>query len=400
MKFRTRRCIWACIWAICFLGTPSLWAEPKGRFHIEVMTPRALEAFTPGGPPDQFPYQHGLYNGLIVSPGTFVPEQSGFFKFNVDNNGYFSGNMITGDYSTPLYGYFDYQGEVWLYIYEKEWDDCYCYYYLRHVWTVHMQVTAGSNEIEGSVYHVRLGWLSDLFGYAGRRSENGTAPENGRYTLRLPGSADPVTAPAGDGYGSVTVSTVGQVKISGKLADNASFSQSVTISTNGWWPFYVSFHDGRGSLIGWLNFSLQPDSDVAGDLFWAKPSRSDAQYYPDGFTGTIHATGARYSKPGSTETPLGWTNGLAYISGGNLLGPATNSVTMRPGNKFTDNGGGLGNLTFSLNTGTGVFKGKFTHPDTGKRMSYSGALHQLTAVGTGFFMDRDQGGFFGLQAVP
>jgi len=393
---------WCCAWGLFWLSALSVLAKPEGKFHIEVAEPQEFQAqdFNPGGPPNQFGYTSGLYNGLIVSPGTFVPEQSGFFKFNVNGYGDFSGNMTTGDYVTPLYGYFDANGRVTLYIYHKEWDDCWCYYYLRHVWTITLRLTPGTDEVEGSVYHVRLGWLSDLFGYRGRSSNDGPAPEEGRYTLRLPGSADPTTAPAGDGYGAFTVNSHGQVNLSGKLADGASFSDSAAISTNGWWPLYVTFHDGRGSLIGWLNFAMQPDSDLAGDLFWAKPRRDDAQYYPDGFTGTINATGARYSKPGSTETPLGWTNGVAFVTGGNLLGPAANSVTMRTGGKLTDNGGGLGSLSFSLNTGTGIFKGKFTHPDTGKKISYYGALHQLTAIGTGFFLDEDQGGFFGLQAAP
>ena len=41
--------------------------------------------------------------------------------------------------------------------------------------------------------------------------------------MRLPGSLDPATAPAGDGYGSFTVNSRGQVNLSGQLADGASF---------------------------------------------------------------------------------------------------------------------------------------------------------------------------------
>jgi len=143
-----------------------------------------------------------------------------------------------------------------------------------------------------------------------------------------------------------------------------------------------------------------PTSDLAGDLLWAKPRRDDADYYPNGFVGNIPATGGRYLKPSSSQTPLGWTNGVAWISGGNWSASYSNSITLKNGGKFTDNGGQIDNLTFSLNTGTGVFKGKFNQPESGKKISYTGALHQLTGMGTGFFLDRDLGGFFGLQQAP
>src|SRR4030095_1163316 len=141
-------------WFAVFLGLVSLAkGGPEYEFRpIEMPSqPFQPQDFTPGGSAQ---FTKGTYNGLIVSPGTIVPEQSGSFRLNLDNEGDYSANMITGDYSTPVYGYFNSQGRSGVDIYKKEWDDCYCYYYYRHVWTVILQLIPGTDEIEGSVYHV------------------------------------------------------------------------------------------------------------------------------------------------------------------------------------------------------------------------------------------------------
>jgi len=356
--------------------------------------------FTGGGPSNQFPRIKGTYNGLIMPTNEFIAEYSGFFTITVDSDRDFRGWMNVGDRRYPLRGGFNHQGTAGFLIYRRDWDDCHCFYELRLIWIVDLQLIPGTDEIEGNAESVRRGWSSSLFGFRGYGKPDGPAPEEGRYTLRLPGNADAAVAPSGEGYGVVRVSSRGRVTAYGALADDTAYSRSATISTNGWWPFYFPFSDGRGALIGWLNFNALAGSDVAGDLTWVKPRNDDRKYYPDGYIGTVAASGSRYSPPSSSQLALSWTDGLLRVSGGNLSGPVNNNVTLLQGGKLTDNGGGIANLTFSLNRSTGVFRGRFTHPDSGRRTSYAGILDQLQDVGAGYFLGSDQGGLARLESVP
>jgi len=83
-----------------------------------------------------------------------------------------------------------------------------------------------------------------------------------------------------------------------------------------------------------------------------------------------------------------------------LSAPVANSVTLLPGGALTDNGGGLSGLTFRLSRSSGVFRGKFIHPDTSRRTSFVGIMDQLADIGAGFFLGTDQGGLVRLEAVP
>jgi hypothetical protein len=301
--------------------------------------------------------------------------------------------------STPLRGRFDRQGMAGFLIYRRVWDDCFCFYELRLQWSVTFELLPGTNVIRGTVENVRRGWNTELFGYKARSSDEGVAPEKGRYTMRLPGSSDPAVAPGGEGYAVMKVDSRGNVIASGALADSAKFSRNGAISTNGWWPFYVSLNEGRGAVIGWLNFSETLTSDVSGDLLWVRPRNDERRYYPDGYSGTIAARGARYAAPLSGALALGWSNGVFRLSGGNLSAPATNDVTLQSAS-LTSNAGSVSGLTFSLNRGTGVFRGKFIHPTSGRRTAYAGALNQLEDLGAGYFLGSSQGGLVRLEADP
>jgi hypothetical protein len=387
---------------VLFLAMFSGRAAARDEYEVREREDTRFQAasFSGGGSSNQFPRIKGTYNGLIAPTNEFVAEYSGFFTISVGSDRRFHGWMNVGDRRYPLRGRFDFQGNAGLAIYRRDWDDCFCFYTLRLIWLVDLRLIAGTDEIEGTVDNVRRGWNADLFGYRGYGAVDGPAVEEGRYTLRLPGNADPAVAPGGEGYGVVKVSSKGKVTMYGALPDGLTFSRSAVISTNGWWPFYLPFNDGRGALIGWLNFSLQPGSDVAGDLTWAKPRNDERRYYPDGFFGTVNATGARYTPPASTALPLSWSNGVFRISGGNVPAPATNDVILSFGGKLADNGGGISNLSFSLSRSTGIFRGKFLHPASGRRVSYAGILDQLQDLGAGCFLGLDQGGLVRLEPVP
>jgi hypothetical protein len=342
----------------------------------------------------------GTYNGLALPIGSFVPQYSGFFTFNINSDRYFDGSMNIGDYRYPLGGRFDHQGNAGVTIYKRVWDDCGCYYYLVLVWVVDLRLVPDTDEVVGNADNVRHGWRTTLSGYRAYGSPDYPAPQQGRYTLRLPSNADPAIAPAGEGYGVVTVNSKGRVEAYGALPDGTAYSRSAGISTNGWWPFYFPFNGGRGALIGWLNFNAAPGSDVAGNLTLAKPRDDSRKLYPEGYIGTVAASGSRYTAPSSSTLALSWTNGIFRLFGGELTAPVTNDIALLPGGKLVNEGGSITNLKFSLSRGTGKFTGKFTHPVSGKSTSYAGILDQGQDIGAGYFLAPTQGGLIRLEPDP
>ena len=68
--------------------------------------------------------------------------------------------------------------------------------------------------------------------------------------------------------------------------------------------------------------------------------------------------------------------------------------------QFTDKGGGIAKLKFSLSRSTGKISGTFTHPESGKKTSYYGVLDQKQDVGAGYFLGSTQGGLVRLEAAP
>lgn len=376
-------------------------AASNDEYEIRTRDLAVIQAagFTGGGPSNQFPRMKGIYNGLIV-PYEFVAEYSGFFQITIGSSHRFYGWMNVGDRSYPLRGRFNEQGMAGLDIYRRDWDDCHCYYSLRHIWSVDLQLNPGTDEIEGFADNVRHGWSTSLFGYRGHGAPDGRSPDEGRYTMRLPGSGDSSVAPGGEGYGVVNVTSRSNVRMYGALADGTAYSRSASVSTNGWWPFYLPLSSGRGTLIGWLRFALYDEGDVVGDLYWVKPRLDSRRYYPNGFEGNVAAVGSRYTAPFSSALALNWTDGVFRLEGGNLAGPAANSITMLPGGKISDSGGDITNLKYSFSRGTGVFRGKFMHPDTGRLVSFAGVLDQWQAVGGGYFLGLDQAGLVRLEANP
>lgn len=376
-------------------------AAAKEEYEVRVKELPSIQAagFTGGGPSNQFPRLKGIYNGLIM-PYEFTAEYSGFFEITVDSDRDFRGRMIVGDRSYPLRGRFTTQGLAGIDMYKRDWDDCHCFYNLRHIWSIDLQLIAGTDEIEGIADNVRHGYTTSMFGYRGHGTLDGVSIDEGRYTMRLPGSEDSAVAPGGEGYGVVKVTSRSKVQMYGKLADGTAYSRSATVSTNGWWPFYLPLSEGRGALIGWLRFALHEDGDVAGDLYWVKPRLDSRKYYPNGFSGYVAAIGSRYTIPSSSSLALNWTGGIFYTDGGNLVAPAVNNITLLPGGKLSDSGGDITNLKYSFSRGTGVFSGKFMHPDTGRTVSFAGILDQFQAVGGGYFLGVDQSGLVRLQASP
>jgi len=117
------------------------------------------------------------------------------------------------------------------------------------------------------------------------------APQAGNYTMTLLGTSDGTLSPGYGSFAQVTVAPNGMVSLAGLLSDGAVVSQTAAISTNGYWPLYVSLYAGKGSLLGWINFTNLPASRLNGTVSWIKTG-AYGPYYAKGFTNVVTALGS------------------------------------------------------------------------------------------------------------
>jgi sulfur relay (sulfurtransferase) complex TusBCD TusD component (DsrE family) len=210
-------------------------------------------------------------------------------------------------------------------------------------------------------------WASTL---SGDRAELSTSYA-GNYTLVIPGFDSSPSLPAGDSFGSLKVDTKGRVKFVGTLADGTKASQSASLSKGGYWPLYIPLYSGSGSLMSWLAFASNTNSDLSGTLTWIKQAGAKSKYYLGGFTCQGDAFGSTY-RPADPILNLPTAN--LMFCGGALASDITNSITIGSGNKVVTPDKKQLKLSFSKATGT--FKGTFLDPAGGKPLPFSGTVFQ------------------------
>ena len=189
----------------------------------------------------------------------------------------------------------------------------------------------------------------------------------------------------GDGYGTVTISALGMVSLTGVLGENTSVAPAAaSVSQYGQWPLYLPLYGGRGSLSGWINFATN-GMGFAGEAAWFRPG-AYGKLYAAGFTNQLSIIGSAFTR-GTAEIPvLSLTNLVVTLSGGGLTPPLTNAVTLSDTGRFATNGGGIPKLTLSVAASTGVISGSFLDPATGSTAPIKGVALQGQTNGAGFFL--------------
>lgn len=324
--------------------------------------------------PNPFIPEAGTYQGLFFNPDDVTQAGSGFFHATVENNGAFTAKFQQGSKSIPIAGQFSLTGD-WSTSALKSWGNT----------AIELQLDLPSgNFISGLLSN--SAWTSQL--NAGRAvfSKTNPAPEAGKYTLILPVGTNSATMLGGNGFGAVTVVTNGGVTFAGTLGDGTKVTQMTTVTSLGEWPFYVSFESGRGMLLGWLNFTNEPDLDLEGQLYWFKPSQPASATYKAGFTNTIEADGSAYSFA-KGEPVLDLTNGYVLLNGGGLTQNISDQFTLEPKNIVV----GSNKLHLTFTTATGLFQGTTTNA-LGKTMAIGGAVFQKQTNGFGLFLNTNQTG--------
>jgi hypothetical protein len=220
-------------------------------------------------------------------------------------------------------------------------------------------------------------WTSLLSGDLAVFGRTNPAPFAGSYTMVIPGYDGDPSLPAGNGFGSLRVTSAGLVNFAGTLADGTKASQSTTVSRAGYWPVYIPLYYGNGSLMSWLAFADNGTNDLGGNLTWIKQPGSLSKYYLGGFSCQCDAFGSRYLP---TSSALNATNATLTFSGGDLTSVITNAITIGPGSKLAAASKAL-RMSFARSTGT--FQGTYADAASGKRWSFGGAVFQKLNTGYG-----------------
>jgi hypothetical protein len=328
----------------------------------------------------------GSYTGLFYESNGVTTASAGYFAATLTSKGNFSARLTLAGRAYSVSGVFDNSGGANATIARGSQTGL----------KIHLQLdTSGGNQIKGSVTDNH--WVADLL--ADRLSTAKAGKPSRTFIVRIPGDSEGANSPAGDGFGSVTLDSAGNLNWSASLADGTKVTQKTVVSTRGVWPLYASLYSGKGCMLGWINVAT---NTLDGQLVWIKGSGvagAAAKYYGNGFTNRIQATGMVYRKPAVGAGALDWAGSPGEISFSSSSGPPwTNSMRLEINNKATDLGGRKLNL--SITTSSGLFHGSILDPDKGKPMQFQGALFQDWKVGLGYFLNGDESGKVLLNRAP
>ncbi len=335
--------------------------------------------------PNPFIAIQGNYAGLFSDTNGVLFQSSGFFTETLASKGAFSAKLQLAGKAYSLSGQFS--------------NDGFFSNSIPRTGLSPLSVTLqldfnGGNAVTGQISN-GTNWTADLLANRGVYSLANPAPEAFfRYTLVVPGAADSSTQPGGDGYGPVTVDVAGNVRFSGTLGDGTKIAPVTFLSASGQWPFYSSLYSGKGSILGWLTFASETNTDITGLLNWFKLPQAGTRFYPAGFAFQSEAEGSIYSPNYYATTNgspvLNFTNGLVVLEGGNLSQSITNEILLAGNNRVTNQSNNK--LSLTITTSSGLFQGSVVASATGKSIAFSGAVLQKQNIGNGVFLGTNQTG--------
>lgn len=350
-----------------------------------------------------FVYAEGTYNGLFHPTNSVVaPDNSGFFTLKLTRRGAYTGKMFLNGAVIPLSGAIGFSGVNTHLIFDHP--------KLPGLTRVELafDLEGGSELLTGLITHTHVTttnglvatnlaltefitnhWKSTLI--ANRaifNARSNPALQAGKFTVVLPHDTNSAAGPEGDGYGTVSVSAAGIVTFSGGLPDGTKLTQKTSLSKYGEWPLFASLYHGKGSLLSWVNFTSENNTDLSGLFNWFKQTQT-ARYYTDGFTNESVLIGSRFVAT-STNSVLGISNALVAFSGGNLSADFTNAVMINPKNQVTSLETNKLQLKFNISNGT--FSGTVTPPSGGKALPFKGAILQSQTNGAGFLPGTNRSG--------
>lgn len=318
----------------------------------------------------------GVYSGLIYDQQNGVASAtSGYLTIATTASGSFTAKMQLGGKSYSFSGQFNNSGTSSNTV---------------GSWTVSLLLDLqGGNVITGQV----TGGNSTLSLEANLNvfSKTNPAPLAGVYTMVVQGLG---SSTIGNGIGTATVDSLGNVQCNLTLPDGTKLSEKTTLSQSGAWPFYAAPYKNSGVVIGWIQFAGAVSNGFTGQCAWTKPSGSTPPY-SGGLTNAISVSGSIYKQPPVAYQAFGGSQ--VVFTGGGLSAPITNSVnwTANKVSNLSQN-----KLSLSLTTASGMFKGTVVDPSTGKTVQFQGVLFERGNVGLGYFSGGNQSGAVSFAPNP
>ncbi len=364
-------------------------SDRKIRFKPEEIIGAALQAeFIPT---PFVPAIIGNYSGLARRvPFTF--DSSAYLTVNVTPTGVFTGKLSIKGVTYSLKGEFNGAG-VYVGSVPRKGD-------LPITLNLSIDLApAGTQRITGTVV-LPTGTLNALLDRAPfSKTVPPPASVSGKqFTMLLPANTQSTNGdfePDGDGYGTVSIDTAGQVKVIGTLPDGTKFTSTQSLTKNLTWPLFVELYSRKGIVIGTITHdALQPASDFRGSYSWFKPAKSSDKYFPLGFIieqndllGSAYSFTSGRALAGFANTP---DNAAITLDFGNLANIILKVATFNESNLITVNEAASASkgegLTMKVSTRDGTFTGSFTHPLGGKKVSIQGVLFQKQQTAMGGFL--------------
>jgi hypothetical protein len=329
----------------------------------------------------------GVYNGLFSVPGGVTNDSSGEVTFTLNSQGVFSGKLTIGTTNYPFNSRFTIGNTAAFNVTNG-----------RNVLAVTLQVglAALPDEATGTVGNSHF--TANLVAYHNPVwTAANPSPQAGTYTLILPGNPDAAASPGGDGYGTVTVDELGNLRAVGTLADGAAFSQSIPVSTEGQWPLYFLPSGVSQPVLGWVSFDTNgvggTPAGFSGAVTWIKLAGA-GPLYTNGFTNASLLLGSLYSAIYQRTNGLGLFEPSITLTGGNLAGTVSEPVNLNGTQSYQS---ADRSLTLTINPATGEFTGQYVAPGTTKRIPLAGAVLQNAGTARGFFPGTNESGAVLLQ---
>jgi hypothetical protein len=330
----------------------------------------------------------GVYAGLFWDTNNLSNENSGWLSATVTSKGVLDGQVkiagVASLFSTKLQA----NGSATLEVPRHDHDSL--------VLTLQFDMS-GLETLTGTVADSSNTFNAQIIAYrAGFSASNPATAYEGYYTWAMP--AVPGIAPAGNSFGTATVSPSGGVQISVSLGDGTTTTAAGALSMNGLMPLYVSLYNGNGSLFAWLSFVKSSSSLSTNGAYWFKNqaalSKLDASGNPvpvtvatgpdpDGFILTnLSLFMASYAPEGNGINALDATDVVINLSGADLTNSITNSIALNSSGM----GGSSATTMVNISDKTGLFSGSFLDSISDKTVKYEGAVLQPFQAGWGTFI--------------
>ncbi len=354
--------------------------------------------------PDPFiPQIIGDYSGLIraVAPTAPSHQTDGFVQLTVNPRGGFSGILRINGVRLPIFGLFDHAGLARFGFSRSKSLLVPRINQAAYVLAMSLDLSPeGTQSINGTLgLQTRSGTLpmSELKAirhFFDGKTPGTTAPAS-IYTFAMPAQAQalPVTAfPQGDGIGTIQMSRLGVMNLSGILADGTAVTVSTRMGKESEAPLYIPLEKEAGSLNGWLKVDhTRPDTDLSGsDLRWFK-QQTNGHYYPMGWPeGVIlPLLGTRYAVPlGESILPdlseVVGANAVLNLSLGGLSAAVEKEMTISTKNVITKVPVNDASYTLQFISSTGSYKGSIKLVEGLPASSYQGVILQKGAHRRGF----------------